>query len=92
MEVIETETREWPDSRPLPDDQIARLEAIGQTRLCLEAMDARSRELIRLKFEEGLSYRQIAQRTQLTVSNVGYILHHALKEIASALKHHGFVP
>jgi len=46
-----------------PDEHIQRLEAIGQTRLCLKALDARSRELLRLKFEEGLSYKEISDRT-----------------------------
>lgn len=92
FQAMETESGQWPDPRPLPDDQIARLEAIGQTRLCLEVMDARSRELIRLKFEEGLSYQQMSQRTQLTVSHVGYLLHHALKQLASDLKKLGFIP
>ena len=78
--------QDWPDTRPLPDEQIARLEAIGQTRLCLEALDARSRELVRLKFDEGLSYLEMSQRMSLSVSNVGYLLHHALKQVAAELK------
>jgi len=92
MQTLEDEGQQWPDAQPLPDDQIARLEAIGQTRLSLETLDARSRELIRLKFEEGLSYRKIAQHANLSVSNVGYILHHALKQVGAELKKLGFVP
>jgi RNA polymerase sigma factor (sigma-70 family) len=92
VQTLDEASHECPDTQPLPDDQIARLEAIGQTRLSLEAMNPRSRELLRLKFEEGLSYRNIAQRTQLTVSNVGYLLHHALKQMAAELKQHGFIP
>jgi RNA polymerase sigma-70 factor (ECF subfamily) len=37
------------DSAPLPDEQIIRMEGIGQVRLSLETLDDRSRELIRLK-------------------------------------------
>ena len=65
------------------------MEAIGQTRLSLDALDPRSRELVRLKFEEGLSYKEISQRANLTMSNVGYLLHHALKDLAAALKKAG---
>jgi RNA polymerase sigma-70 factor (ECF subfamily) len=83
---------ELPDTQPLPDEQIQRLEAIGQTRLCLEAMDPRRRELLRLKFAEGLSYQQISERTSLSVSNVGYLLHHALKDLAAGLKGAGLTP
>lgn len=85
------EEDETPDPQPLPDEQIERLEAIGQTRLCLETLDARQRELVRLKFEEGLSYKQISERTRLSISNVGYLLHHALKDLAVSLKKAGVV-
>ena len=73
------------DSQPLPDEQIARWEGIGLVRLVLETLDARSRELIRLRFNEDLSYKEIAARTGLTVGHVGYLLHHALKAMAVEL-------
>ncbi len=83
---------EIPDPQPLPDEQIARLEGIGLVRLTLATLDERSRELIRLKFTENLSYKEISQRTGLTVSNVGYLLHHALKAVAAELSRGGGMP
>jgi RNA polymerase sigma factor (sigma-70 family) len=80
------------DESPLPDEQIARIEGIGLVRLSLASLDERSRELIRLKFNEDLSYRDISARTGISISNVGYILHHALKTIASELAKSGVVP
>jgi RNA polymerase sigma factor (sigma-70 family) len=77
------------DPEPLPDEQIVRLEGIGLVRLSLEALDERSRELVRLKFNEDLSYKQISERTGLTVSHVGYLLHHALKAVAAELARTG---
>ena len=59
------------DESPLPDEQIIRLEGIGLVRLSLETLDDRSRELIRLKFNEDLSYKQISERTGLKVGHVG---------------------
>jgi RNA polymerase sigma factor (sigma-70 family) len=85
-------TPETADSAPLPDEQIARIEGIGLVRLSLNSLDERSRELIRLKFTEELSYRDISARTGISVSNVGYILHHALKTIAGELARTGVVP
>ena len=73
------------DSQPMPDEQIARWEGIGLVRLVLETLDERSRELIRLRFNEDLSYKEIAERTGLTVGHVGYLLHHALKAMAVEL-------
>jgi RNA polymerase sigma-70 factor (ECF subfamily) len=74
------------DSQPLPDEQIARWEGIGLVRLVLETLDERSREVIRLRFHEDLSYKEIADRMKLTVGHVGYLLHHALKAMAVELE------
>ena len=81
-----------PDPLPLPDEQIARSEGIGLVRLSLAALDDRSRELIRLKFNEDLSYKEISQRTGLKTGHVGYLLHHALKTVAEELARNGVVP
>ena len=88
----DTFTMEAADSQPLPDEQIARWEGIGFVRLSLETLDSRSRELIRLKFGEDLSYKEISARTGLKVGHVGYLLHHALKAIGEELAKTGVVP
>lgn len=75
-----------------PDAQMLRLEGIGLVRISLESLDARSRELVRLKFHDDLSYKEIAARTGLSTGNVGFILHHALKTIAAELAKTGVVP
>ena len=94
-EPVENETSSTADTTdpaPLPDEQIARIEGIGLVRISLKNLDDRSRELIRLKFNEELSYREISARRGISVSNVGYILHHALKDIAGELAKTGVVP
>jgi len=83
---------ETADPQPLPDEQIARWEGIGLVRLSLETLDNRSRELIRLKFNEELSYKEISARTGLNIGHVGYLLHHALKAVADELARNGVVP
>jgi RNA polymerase sigma-70 factor (ECF subfamily) len=80
------------DESPLPDEQIARWENIGLVRLSLESLDERSRELIRLKFNEDLSYQEISARTGLKSGHVGYLLHHALKAVAAELAKTGGLP
>jgi RNA polymerase sigma-70 factor (ECF subfamily) len=83
---------ETADPCPLPDEQIARSEGIGLVRLTLETLDERSRELIRLKFTENLSYKEISERTGLKTGHIGYLLHHALKEMAGELARNGVAP
>lgn len=51
----------------------------------LTALPEQQQEVVRLKFQADLSYRQIAEVTGLTVSNVGYLLHHALKTLRTQL-------
>lgn len=82
---------ETVDPQPLPDEQIARWEGIGLVRLGLETLDARSREVVRLKFHEGLSYKEISERTGLTVGHVGYLLHHAIKAVGNELAKNGII-
>lgn len=87
-----SDTMDTTDPQPLPDEQIARMEGIGLVRLSLAALDERSRELVRLKFNEDLTYAQISERTGLKTGHVGYLLHHALKTIAAELGKTGVVP
>jgi RNA polymerase sigma factor (sigma-70 family) len=93
MEASPEEKDQVPfDPQPLPDEQLARWEGIGLVRLRLNQLDDRSRELIRLKFVEDLSYKEISVRTGLTTGHVGYLLHHALKAIAQELSQTGVFP
>lgn len=82
---------EAADPDLLPDEQIVRWEGIGLVRLSLESLDERSRRVVQLKFEENLSYREISERLGLSPSNVGYLLHHALKTMASELARSGLI-
>ena len=85
-------TMEAADPQPLPDEQIIRMEGVGLVRLSLETLDERSREVVRLKFNEDLSYKEISARTGLTTGHVGYLLHHALKAMADELAKNGVIP
>lgn len=68
---------------------LARNEAVGMVRLLLAEMSEEDRNLVRLKYHDDLKYQEISQRTGLSVSNVGYRLHHVLKGLAEALRHAG---
>ncbi len=88
-ETAENRDMELVDNEVLPDEHIERMEAIGQTRLCLQSLDERKRELVRLKFEEGLSYQQMSEQLGISTGNVGYLLHHTLKQLATELENTG---
>lgn len=86
----ETSKAETPIS-PAPDERMMRMEAMAQVRACVEQLDDRSQQLVRLRFEDGLSYKQMSECTGLTVTNVGYILHKSLKKLTAALKQSGYI-
>jgi RNA polymerase sigma-70 factor (ECF subfamily) len=74
---------------PDPDETLGHLETIGTLQLLVSELDSDDRQLIALKYHENLKYDQISQRTGLSVGNVGYKLHHALKNLADSLRRLG---
>ena len=52
----------------------------------LDQLSENQREVIRLKFQNDLSYKEIADVTQLTVTNVGFLLHTGLKKLRALLE------
>lgn len=81
--------REWESAAPDPEQVLGKLEAIGTLQLLVAELHDDDRALIALKYQEGLKYDQISQRTGLSVGNVGYKLHHALKNLADSLRRLG---
>jgi RNA polymerase sigma factor (sigma-70 family) len=51
----------------------------------LETLPGNQQETIRLKFQHGLSYKQIADITGHSVSNVGFLIHTGLKTLRQRL-------
>ena len=69
-------------------DPSSALQAKESQSRVLEAMELlpdHQREVIRLKFQHGMSYRQISAVTGRTTSYVGYLIHAGLKSIRHKL-------
>lgn len=77
------------DDSESAEDLLHKIEAAGVLRQSLETLSESDRQLVRLKYFEGLKYREIADQTGLTISNVGYRLHHILKALADQLRPFG---
>ena len=65
------------------------LEAAGILHMLMGDLDERDQLLLRLKYFEGLKYEQISERSDMSVGNVGYRLHHILKGLADDLQRAG---
>jgi RNA polymerase sigma-70 factor (ECF subfamily) len=80
------EAPESSDTSESPLEELDRMEAVGTMRMLLAELSPEDQTLLRLKYHEDLKYQDISQRTGLSVSNVGYKLHHLLKGLADSLR------
>ncbi len=79
-----------PDNRPseaaAPDQELANREAAEWLMRLLDELTPNQREVIRLKFQNDLSYKEIADVTGLSATNVGFLLHVGLKKLRELLR------
>ncbi|MBL8816555.1 MAG: sigma-70 family RNA polymerase sigma factor [Planctomyces sp.] len=73
-----------------PEASLVHMEAIAAVRQIVEELDEPDRQLLKLKYFSDLRYRDISNQTGITIGNVGYRLHHILKELADKLRKLGF--
>ncbi len=69
--------------RPAIEEEEVRMKVRSE----IGRLSGRHREVLLLKIQEEKSYREIAEITGLSVTNVGYILHQAMKDLSRRLNH-----
>ena len=87
-EILSGDEKDDPASGPeqAPEALMERMESMAALRNMLEELDETDRQLVKLKYFDNLKYRDISEQTGLSVSNVGYRLHHILKKLANKLR------
>ncbi len=88
-ETAMEEGSEWASESPTAAEVLGRSEAIGVLRMLMAEMPQQDQQLILWKYTGSLSYDEISKRSGLTVSNVGYKLHHLLKGLADSMRRMG---
>jgi RNA polymerase sigma factor (sigma-70 family) len=63
------------------DSRLEQRETAGEIFRMLDGLPKNQREVVYLKFQCDLSYKEISEITKLSVSNVGFLMHTALKSI-----------
>ena len=82
MMYLDEETLESrEDEQAMPFDRIEQREASGFLMKILATLPARQQEVLQLKFQNDLSYQQIAEITKTTANSVGVLIHTALKTL-----------
>ena len=64
-----------------PVEQLEQKEAGGFLLRIIGTLPPRQQEVLQLKFQNDLSYQEISEITKLSVSNVGVMIHNALKTL-----------
>ena len=70
---------------PDPARALERKDAARMAMSLLDRLSPNQQEVIRLKFQNDLSYKEISEVTHLSVSNVGFLLHTGLKRLREIL-------
>lgn len=68
-----------------PDEQADQDERLAEVMRYLDRLSANQREVILLKFQQGLSYQEITDVTGLTSGNIGFLIHTGLKRLRELL-------
>jgi len=69
------------NEQPGPVENLEAKEASGFLLQILNTLPPRQQEVLQLKFQNDLSYQQISEITEMSVSNVGVLIHNALKTL-----------
>lgn len=77
----EVEENDVADQAPLPGDRLQETETRRRLAQMVDELPERERQLVKLKFEVGLSYKEIEEATGISQGNIGYFLHQAVQEL-----------
>jgi len=69
-----------------PDAQAALADRLARVMQLLDRLTANQRDVIVLKFQQGLSYQEIQQITGLSSGNIGFLIHTGLKQLRALMQ------
>ena len=70
---------------PAPDEAAEAQDEYGLVMETLGSLPPKQQEVLRLKFQDGLSYKEISRVTKDSVGTVGWLLHMGLKGLRTKL-------
>ena len=83
---------EKPKEVPLPGESLVSRENWGAMERYLEQLSENQKTVIYLFFQQGKTYKEIEAITDLSLSNVGMLLHRGLKKIRKLMEEEGYQP
>jgi RNA polymerase sigma-70 factor (ECF subfamily) len=70
-----------------PNARLEQLDEKERLRQLIDRLPQREQEVLSLRLNQGLSYKQIAEILDLSVSNVGVLLHQAITKLRTQIHH-----
>lgn len=77
------------DSGARPGRELEAEEAHDRLLTLIHRLPPNQQEVVRLKFQQGFSYKEISRITDLSVGNVGFLLHTAVQRLRREWKEAG---
>ena len=74
-----------PAPDPRPGRELERAETQALILGMIDRLPPNQQEVVRLKFQNGFSYKEIARITALSVSNVGFLIHTAVARLRTEI-------
>ncbi len=71
---------------PPPEDVAEQRDSVDKILSLLAELSPNQQEVLRLKFQHSLSYREISSITGLTETNVGFLIHVGIKRLRELLR------
>jgi len=84
--LTDWELNDTCDHGTSPDRQVEINDDVYTLKDLMKTLPPREQEVIRLKFQNGLSYKEISEITQMSVSHVGVLLHSTIKKLRTGFK------
>jgi RNA polymerase sigma-70 factor (ECF subfamily) len=81
VEMDEKKLEKIPASTVSASSLLEKEEMHQRLEIYLQRLTPNQREVVVLKFQQGLSYEEISRVTGLSNGNVGFLLHNALKRL-----------
>ena len=91
MNFLESPGETTPDPAMSPAAAVELGDTVSGVLAMLDTLPTNQREVLRLKFQAELSYREIAEITGHSVSNVGFLIHTGIRKLRDKLRPTGLL-
>jgi RNA polymerase sigma factor (sigma-70 family) len=92
MRLENGQTLECESTEPDPAAAFEQRDAAGRMLEMLDTLPQNQHEVLHLKFQQGLSYREISDITNHSVSHVGVLIHTAIKTLRERMRTDAALP